>query len=414
MDAKFCVIGKNLPHTLSPMIHGAFGRENYGVVQLANEGELAEFVAKREYAGFNVTIPYKRAIMPMLDEISEEAVAAGAVNTVVNAGGRLIGCNTDAQGMKCALDRAGIRLKNKNVLILGSGGTSHTASYLAMREGAKCVRVVSRTGEINYSNCYELQDTQVVINATPVGMSPSAFEKPVDVRKFGRVEGVFDAVYNPLRTLLTLDAVDCGIPAANGLSMLVEQARAAHTLFCRAGGGMPVDEAQGEQVRLSIEKQLTNIVFVGMAGAGKTAVGRRLAAALGREFADTDEMIVKRAGKDIPTIFREEGEEKFREYEREAVKQCCLRFGMVIALGGGAVENAENAFWARANGKVVYVKRDLEELDTAGRPLYSSPESVKALFEKRKHIYESVADVVTINDSDVEDAVRRVREALDI
>lgn len=411
MGARFCLIGKNLPHTLSPRIHAAFGRDDYAVVELDDESALQKFVKSGEYAGFNVTMPFKRGVLTYLDALTDTAREVGAVNAVLNAGGRLIGDNTDVAGMKYALDRAGIALGGKNVMILGSGATSCGAQYLARREGAKRVYVVSRTGALNYQNCYEVGDAEVIINATPVGTSPRAYERLVDVAKFPHLQGVMDVVYDPLATLFAQQAEAAGIAAACGLDMLVEQARLSHNMFCTIDGTAQPPEASAE-VCAQLKRDLCNIVLVGMAGAGKSSVGRELAALLGREFEDTDEIVVKKRGKSIPDIFAEEGEAAFREYEAEAVRECCLGKGKVIATGGGAVLRSDNRFFMRANGKVVHILRDVDSLATEGRPLYADDDSVRRIFAERKAVYESVADITVRNDGDAQSAAKRILKEL--
>ncbi|MEG2450618.1 MAG: shikimate dehydrogenase, partial [Clostridia bacterium] len=201
---KYFVIGKSLPHTLSPQIHKEFGLE-YGVVELATQKDFDDFLANKKFCGINVTIPYKQEIMPYLDHIDDVARAVGAVNTVVNSNGKLYGFNTDVGGMEYALLQEGVTLKNKCVLILGSGGTSKTAKYVATKAGAKSIDIVSRQGELNYTNCFDKIDTQVLINTTPVGLYPHCDGLPLDIKcGFSNLESVFDVIYNPLKTMLLL------------------------------------------------------------------------------------------------------------------------------------------------------------------------------------------------------------------
>ncbi|HKL93722.1 MAG TPA: shikimate dehydrogenase, partial [Clostridia bacterium] len=227
---KYCVIGKSLSHTLSPQIHREFGLD-YSAVELCDESELEAFINNLEFDGFNITIPYKQTIIKYLDKVEQTAKEIGAVNTVVNFHGKLYGYNTDLEGLRYALRQAQIELRDKAVMILGSGGASKTAQYLAKKEGAKSVTVVSRSGEANYENCYEKQDTEVIINTTPVGMMPNENAIPLDISKFENLESVYDLIYNPLRTRLIIEAKDRELRASNGLNMLVEQARLARDLF---------------------------------------------------------------------------------------------------------------------------------------------------------------------------------------
>jgi len=411
---RYCVIGKSLPHTLSPKIHSAFSSDFYGVEELCDFEALEAFVKKREYDGYNVTIPYKQEIIPLLDKVSDEAAAIGAVNTVVNENGKLVGYNTDISGMQAALNHAGIALKNKNVMILGSGGTSHTAQYLAKKLGAKSVRVVSRSGDINYNNCYDYQDTEVIINTTPVGMMPNAYASPIDVSMLKNTESVFDCVYNPIKTLIVYKAQIAGLKAANGLFMLVEQARAAHNLFMRAKNGLEVGAESTISVLSDLIAERQNLVFIGMSGSGKTTIGKKAAELLGRKFVDTDEEIEKIEGKSIPEIFKENGEAYFRECEQRVVERVCIRQGLVIATGGGAPMNEKNAFLMGANGIVVFLKADENRLDISNRPLTPNIEKAKALYAERLPKYIAASDCVILNDDKIENVAKNAVEAVRI
>lgn len=405
--AIYGLVGKSLPHTLSPEIHAAFGGGEYRKYEIEDEIALEKFVSCGADA-FNVTIPYKRAIMPMLDVVDSAAEEIGAVNTVVRRGGKTYGYNTDIDGMRYAIEAAGIELRGKHVLILGSGGTSHTARYLASKEGAKSVNIVSRNGKINYDNCYDLSDTQVVINTTPVGMFPDAYAAPLAIEKFPALEGVFDAIYNPLRTLLVERARKMGVRAANGLKMLVEQARIARVLFSAEC------KLSTEKVCASIEKRLTNVVLIGMAGSGKTSIGKRVAEILGRDFYDTDEQIELMTGSSIPQIFEKEGEAAFRKYERQAAEKVLSKLGVVVATGGGLPLDPRNAFFIKCNGFTAHILRSDDDLALDGRPLSGDRERAIELKKARMPIYRELADAEIVNDSDVEDAARKVAESFDL
>ena len=148
---KFGLIGKTLKHSYSGKIHAMLGEYSYSLVEIM-ENDLEKFVLGKEYKGYNVTIQYKEAIIPYLDELDKSAQKIGAVNTVVNKNGKLIGYNTDIFGMDYAMQRAGIVLKNKVVLVLGSGGTSVTARAVCESLGAKSIKVLSRSGDQPHHN----------------------------------------------------------------------------------------------------------------------------------------------------------------------------------------------------------------------------------------------------------------------
>lgn len=410
---RYCVIGQKLPHTMSPEIHRAFGNENYGVRELADVTELRAFVESGEYDGFNVTVPYKTAILDMLDRLDESAACVGAVNTVVAENGGYAGYNTDVGGMIFALKRAGINISGERVMILGGGGTSRTARRVCALSGAEEVVVVSRAGAINYENCYEYSKTNVIINTTPVGMLPNAYASPVELEPFCELKGVFDAVYNPLSTMLTLNARRMGIKADNGLGMLTEQARLANNLFVGISGeGAPADEEAGRQVLAELYSKKRNVVLTGMAGSGKTSIGRFLAKTLEREFVDTDAEIERKTGRSVSSIITESGEAAFRTLEKAAVKEACSDFGRVIALGGGAALDIENRFYAKSNGTVILIARAPEELATEGRPLSSDLKSAARLWREREPIYRSFADFAVNNNKAPREAADEILKTL--
>lgn len=413
---KIGLIGNPLGHSFSPRLHAAFGTADYELRPLESR-ELEKFFAVRDFRGINVTIPYKRDVIPFLDELHESARICDAVNTVVNRGGRLTGYNTDAYGMNFAMNCAGIHLAGKHVLVLGSGGTSHTACALAKREGAASVTVVSRSGEVNYSNVADRRETQVVINTTPVGMFPNAAAAPLDLGIFPALEGVFDAVFNPLRTRLVMQAQAIGIPAGSGLLMLTAQAKAANMLFRGEEYSEPShDSAEGKEILKvwrAITRDLTDIVLVGMPSSGKTTLGKIVAEKLSRQFFDTDALIVSRTGKDIPTIFRERGEEGFREEERAVVAECAAKTGAVIATGGGAPLSEENRLNLKSNGFVVFCDRDTDKLETAGRPLSRDRETLVKMREARLPVYTAFADAEVCNDGAPEECAEKITEKFD-
>lgn len=401
---NYYVIGKKLPHTWSPDIYRPLGLD-YGVRELKDEAEVKEFVLSRSYDGFNVTIPYKQTVMPFLDEISEEASAVGAVNTVVNRNGKLFGYNTDVGGMRGALINAGIDPAGKVCAVLGgNGGTAHTARYVLKSMGAKEIVTVSRTGETNYVNVYDYP-LEIIVNCTPVGMYPNLMSCPVDVKRFGALKGVFDAVYNPSQTILVSEARASGVPAANGLYMLVEQGRLAYNLYTDSETDISVTESLVKSITLD----KTNVVIEGMPGSGKSSVGRETAKLLGKSFIDTDEEVEKAYGKSIPDIFATEGEAAFRKLESEAVLRAASLNGAVIATGGGAVLSRDNREALKRNGKIVYLKRDLTELESAGRPLSLSL-GIEKLYAERAPIYSAFADF-SVDNEGIEATAKKIAEA---
>lgn len=399
---KCCLIGKTLKHSYSKIIHEKFGEYPYDLVEL-KENEVKDFALKKEYDAYNVTIPYKEVIMEYLDVIDDFALRIGAVNTVVKKNGKLYGYNTDFKGMKYMMESAGIFVKDKNVLILGTGGTSKTARVVCGYLGAKNVWVVSRTGELNYSNCQNL-DVEIVINTTPVGMFPNCFDCPIDISVYKNLEGVVDVIYNPNLTKICFEAKKLNLKYVNGLSMLVAQAKYAKDYFL----GYEGDNSAIEKITNDLSKETENLFLIGMAGCGKTTVGKALSKVLNLPFYDTDLEIVKRANKSIPDIFNDEGEDYFRKLESEVLKDLSLKRGAIIATGGGIVKREENIFAIKSNGKAIWIKRNVENLDLKGRPLSKDKETTKRLYKERKPLYNKFADFIVINDDTIDKVVKEI------
>ena len=391
---NYGLIGKKLGHSFSKEVHALLADYEYELLELPTEEDVATLLKEREFSAINVTIPYKETVMPYLDEIAPEALAIGAVNTVVNKGGRLYGYNTDFYGITAALARMGFRdLTGKKALILGTGGTSRTAYAVFRALGASRVIKVSRTPKeevISYEDAVaQHANADVIFNATPVGMFPAITGLPISLNHFQSLSCVFDAVYNPLRTNLVLEASSRGIAAGGGLYMLVAQAFRAVELFL----GTTLAPALLDEAYAKIEREKENIVLIGMPSAGKSTIGRAIAERTGRTFIDLDSEIVAMAGCDISTIFRERGEAAFRDLETEAVLANAAKNGAVIATGGGAVLREENVRYLRQNGTLCFLDRPLSALTpTSDRPTASDRAAIEARYRERYPIYTRVAD----------------------
>ena len=405
---KCCLIGETLKHSLSKPLHNKMGGYSYELVEVAQD-KLNEFVALKQFDAYNVTIPYKSQIIPMLDEVSGLAKQIGAVNTVVAKNGKLYGFNTDFYGMRYLIRSAGFDFVNKKIMILGSGATSKTAKSVAKSLGASEVYIVSRTGEINYENCHNLK-VDYIINTTPVGTYPNQDVSPIDLTRFENILGVVDVLYNPLKTKLMFDASELNIKSVGGLKMLVAQAKYARDLFL---GNEIVDAKVDdviEKLYLDLVRETENIVLIGMAGCGKSTLGKLLAYSLNKNFVDTDQLIEEKAGITIPEIFEKYGEEYFRKIERDVLKETSLLRNTVIATGGGVVVNKDNKFLLKCCAKVVWLKRDLEKLEMKGRPLYKSSESKINLYKERESLYNDFADIIVLNNDDINNTLKKVVE----
>ena len=435
---KYYLLGEKLSHSYSAVIHSFFGLD-YSLRELPPE-KLNEFVKSRKFDGLNVTMPYKKSIVPLLDEVDGLAEKTGAVNAVLNKNGKLIGYNTDYYGMKYALEAAKITLKGKDVLILGSGGAGIVAEKLAIDEGAASVEIVSRKGKLNYENIYDREKTQVIINATPVGTFPFADGAACDVSRFKNLESAFDCVYNPFRSKFVLDAEKIGARACGGLTMLIAQAVYSEKIWGEttvgiAGGtsdgtfeaangtaektadtpaetaGETFETADCEnKIRAALGEVLkceTNISLVGMPGAGKTTVGRILAEKLGMGFCDTDEEIEKNAGESPEKIIEKYGEERFREIETEVAESVSALRGVVIATGGGTILREKNVEKLRSCGVVIWLGRDLNLLAQNNRPL-SKNMPISRLFKQREGYYVAASDKKIENDKAAEKTAEKI------
>ena len=389
---EYGLIGEKLGHSFSPAIHRRLGDYDYRLVELSPQ-ELGPFLERGEFKGLNVTIPYKKAVIPYCRELTPQARRIGSVNTILRRrDGTLLGHNTDYDGFAYLLRRAGAQVAGKKALVLGSGGASRTVCTVLKDLGAGEVVVISRTGENNYQNLERHRDAALLVNATPVGMWPNVDASPVDLDAFPSLEGAFDLIYNPARTCLLLQAQDKGLLWANGLGMLVAQAKAAAELFL----DREIPDGRVEEIAGAMAWETRSVTLVGMPGSGKTTVGRVLARRLGRQLADTDALVEERAGCTIPELFAQEGEETFRRLEHEALCRVSGPEGLVIATGGGIVTREENLVPLRRNAAVVFLRRDLELLPTQGRPL-SQREALEEMYRRRLPLYRRAADLEVDN-----------------
>lgn len=411
---KYGLIGGKLGHSFSKIIHERISDIEYELKELS-EQELEAFMKEKAFMGINVTIPYKTKVIPYLDYIDEAAEKIGAVNTIVNRDGKLYGYNTDFDGMKMLIEKSGFVYENKKVLILGTGGTARTARAVAEFLGAKAVINVGRTKGVSenytdYDNVYTLHsDADYIINTTPLGMYPDCESYAVDVSAFPKLQGVFDAVYNPLRTRFCQKAEACGVKSTAGLYMLVAQAVLSSQLFM---GENPETEKITDEVFNEILREKQNIVLIGMPGSGKTTVGKALSEKFEKVFVDTDDLIKEKYG-DISGIFRNYGEDYFRDIEEEIVKKAAYESGCVIATGGGAILRKDNILRLRQNGKVFFLDRPLEDiLPTDDRPLSRDREALQKRYNERYGIYKAAADEIISVDGSIDDTVRKIMELI--
>lgn len=405
---EYALIGERLGHSYSPQIHALLADYRYELKAIPPD-ELHAFLTAHEFKGLNVTIPYKKTVLPYCAELSDEAREIGSVNTlVVRPDGTMIGHNTDVGGFTFMLRQAGIDPRGLKVVVLGSGGTSLTAQTALRRMGAREIIVVSRSGPITYDMLYAVHaDAGIIVNTTPVGMYPNTGVSPIDLDRFPAATGVVDVIYNPEKTKLILDAQARGIRCVSGLPMLVAQAREAAEWF--TGSAIAPDLA--DRIVGCIKEQTLNLVLIGMPGCGKSALGRMLSEVMNRPLIDCDAEIEKDAGMPIPEIFEKFGEAHFRDIESRIIRRVCSGSAAIIATGGGAILREENVDAMRQNGRICFIRRDIDLLPRNGRPLSSASEdAVALLWAQRRDKYHAAADFIIENDTAPETVSQRIQE----
>ena len=401
------LLGRKLGHSYSPQIHGQLASYDYSLFEKEPE-ELEGFLKNGNFVGLNVTIPYKKDVIPFLDQLSPVARRLGAVNTIVRRGdGSLVGHNTDYFGFRYLVQQSGLDVRGKKVLVLGSGGASNTAVAALQELGARVV-IISRSGENNYGNLHLHADASVIVNTTPVGMYPNTGVSPIDLGCFPQLEGVLDVVYNPARTQILLDAENRGLVAMNGLWMLVAQAKESAEWF----SGDTIPDSRIVQIHAALRAQMENIILVGMPGCGKTTIGRLLARETGKQFVDADEALEARVGRKITDIIPTDGEAAFRCLETETLAELGKQSGFVIATGGGCVTQERNYPLLHQNGTILWLTRALDKLPIEGRPL-SQTGKLQQMLATRQPMYRRFADAVIENDGTVEETLAQIRAALE-
>lgn len=383
---RFGLIGKKLGHSFSPQIHAMLGDYEYRLYELESEELIPDFISTCEADGFNVTIPYKQAVIPYLDKLTPAASEIGAVNTVYRRGGKLIGDNTDCVGFAYMVESSGADVRGKKTLVIGSGGASKAVCHALQKAGAD-VHVLSHK-ENTPEGIKPYLDSKIIVNTTPVGMFPHNGDAPIELSLFDKCEYVFDIIFNPAKTALMLEAKKLGIPCKNGLAMLVSQAKRAAELFTEC----EIADSENERIIREISQREENVILVGMPGCGKTTVGKLIAKRLGKSFIDTDEEIAA-LGIAPAQIISERGEAEFRRIEQNAIAEAGKRCGCVIATGGGAVTIPQNYAHLAQNGRIVFINRSISSLARDGRPLSQGDGALERLFEARLPLYRAFADI---------------------
>ncbi len=404
---KCGLLGQKLEHSYSPAIHRFFGDYSYELYEREPE-ELKSFLRSGAFDGINVTIPYKKAVIPFLDRLDETARRLGSVNTVIRqADGSLVGYNTDFYGFFEMLRFSRLNVCEKKALVLGTGGASVTVKAVLEDAGAEVI-CISRSGKSNYQNLHLHADARIIINTTPVGMYPENGASVLDIGQFSNLEGYLDLIYNPARTQMMMDCEKRNIPSFNGLRMLVAQAKQASELFQHK----KIEDDRIDAVYRHLRSEMENTILIGMAGCGKSTIGKLLAAKTGKHFVDADAEIEKLAQKTIPEIFADEGEEAFRAYETKILDALGKSSHQVIATGGGCVTQKRNYPLLHQNGTILWIKRNPNLLPSEGRPLSQKTNPV-LLYEKRIPMYEAFSDLAVENNGSIADAVSAIQSRLE-
>lgn len=411
-NMRYGLIGEKLGHSFSKDIHERIADYTFDLIPLEKD-DFKDFMERKEFAAINVTIPYKKDVIPYLDEMDEHAKAIGAVNTIVNTNGKLKGYNTDFTGFLYMVKKHNVHMANKKVLIIGNGGASAAIQAVVKHEQAKeilIVDVVKGNGAITYDEmfCNHL-DAQVIINTSPIGMYPRIGNAPIDITMFHMCEAVMDVIYNPILTRLCLEAKERGIKHVNGLEMLIGQAKQAVEFFLNKK--IPDDVI--DEIYQDMLHERCNIILIGMPSAGKTTIGKMLAQRMNKEFVDLDDAIIKKAGMSIPEIFKLSGEAGFRVIETEVSIELAKCNNKIIATGGGTVKHKVNMKYLRQNGITIFIDRDINKLISSdpNRPLSSSREALQQLYTERSSLYREYASYIAVNNSDMEETVNDIEQA---
>ena len=410
MMFTYGLIGKKLSHSYSVDIHKKLGNDEYGLLEL-DENQFDSFMREKSFKGINITIPYKQTVFKYLDFISSDAKEIGSVNTVINDNGILKGYNTDILGLEYLLNKKSISIKDKNVAILGTGGTSKTSYTLCEKLNTKKILKVSRENKnsidtITYDELLEQSEKiNVIINTTPVGMYPNLYEQPIDLKGLYNLEAVVDAIYNPLRTLIRINADKKNTVAVNGLYMLVAQAVYANNIFFNNKIDFDIDKI--DDIYKYLLKQKLNICLIGMPYSGKSSIGKVLAEKLNKKFVDVDDYITEKYNRTPKDIIENDGEDYFRDIESDVIKTISNMTNTIIATGGGSVLREENVDRLKMNSVIIYIKR-LNPIFSNNRPLAKNKTMFDELYQKRKHIYENSCDIIIDNEKDIEICINEI------
>lgn len=408
---KYGLIGEKLGHSFSKEIHELIGNYEYELKEISKD-DIDVFLKEKDFIAINVTIPYKQTVIPYLDFIDDKAKRINAVNTIVNKNGKLYGYNTDYLGLKSNIINNNIDVKNKKVLVLGTGATSKTASEVLKDLGASSIYFAStRKSESDMVCTYEEakkmhSDSSLILNCTPCGMFPNNDDCIIDLNNFKELEAVCDVIYNPLRTNLVLDAIDKNLKYCNGLYMLVSQAVYASFYFLNE----VIDDCKCEKIindiYNKISKDKENIVLIGMPSSGKSTIALKLSNLLNRDYFDSDSLIEEEIGMKIKDFLSKENEIEFRDIESNVISSLSMKNNLIISTGGGVIKRYDNIKKLKRNGILIFIDRSLDLLMcSSDRPLSSNLDDLKSLYLERYDLYNKYSDIRVENNKDIDSVI---------
>lgn len=394
------LLGKKLGHSFSKPIHESFTNKSYQLIEVE---DLSTFFSERHLIqGLNVTIPYKKKVIPFLDELSTEAKNIGVVNTIKNERGKLIGFNTDYYGLEKSLSYHDIQVNGRDVIILGNGSTSRTIQYYCEQNLANSVTIFARNpknDEHHFSDVENFKNTEIVFNATPVGMFPNNNDDIlININCLPNLISVIDVIYNPLRSKLLVAANKRGLKTVNGLMMLIQQAIKAIEIFHE----IKIPEKEVQKYYLNLLKKTSNFVLVGMPMSGKTYYTQLLSDLYRKDFVDLDREIEIYEDRSIPSIFKSFGETYFRTIESQVAENFSKLNNQAISCGGGIILNEKNIDNLKQNGIIIYLDAPLsllEKCNPKGRPLLKNKQNLRTLYNERYPLYQKYADITITKDS---------------
>lgn len=385
--AVAAVIGDPIGHSKSPLIHNralaAAGIDGVYVAFRVPPEALDEFVeAAKKFGlrGLSVTIPHKEAVQQHISRLDAIAKDIGAVNTLVfEKDGNITGYNTDEPGALDSIEAVAGPVRGKQALVLGAGGAARGIAFGLVCRGVTVTitnRNLARADELAASlGCHAVDwDSrhaaafEILVNCTSLGMHPNVAETPFDAAALRPESVVFDTVYNPEETRLLREAKAKGCRIVVGTEMFVRQAAwQFHYFFGK--------EASLEVMRSALRAPHSSLLLIGYRGTGKTSTGKLLAERLGWEWIDADVELERRAGKSIATIFADDGEPAFRDWESKVLADLVSRERTVVACGGGVVGREVNRALLKSGPTVIWLRakpvtshaRIVHDETTAGR-----------------------------------------------